>query len=217
MRVETGEFVSVVGSVDLDTGEASIDYVNPTKRRIVPDADAAAGPLRPGGRVELIVEGDDGTVIASVPVLVREPSSPDARGRRIALVQEELPRLPGMRTLRLRVGGTDRASFTAKPEPAQAADPVPVNLMGPVPTSRNRLGLATPHPTAPERGVTYTVQVKPDDASVWTPLAVGRPTPEFELDRNQVPAARHAKVRILRTTGFEEHVVSELDVRLDFE
>ena len=61
----------------------------------------------------------------------------------------------------------------------------------------------------PVSGVTYSVQVKPDNKETWDTIAVGRPTPQVDVDRNQFAGAKSATVRVLRTTGFDEDVIAE--------
>ena len=61
----------------------------------------------------------------------------------------------------------------------------------------------------PVAGVTYSVQVRPDNKSTWDTIAVSRPTPEVDVDRNQFAGANRAEVRVLRTTGFDEVIAED--------
>jgi len=61
----------------------------------------------------------------------------------------------------------------------------------------------------PAAGVTYSVQVKPDNKETWDTIAVSRPTPDVDVDRNQFAGAKRATIRVLRTTGFNEDVIAE--------
>jgi hypothetical protein len=40
-------------------------------------------------------------------------------------------------------------------------------------------------------------------------IAVSRPTPDVDVDRNQFAGAKRATIRVLRTTGFNEDVIAE--------
>jgi hypothetical protein len=72
-------------------------------------------------------------------------------------------------------------------------------------------------PVQPEPGVSYTIQVQPAGEQAWQTIAVGRKTPEVVIDRNQFPGAERARVRVLRSTGFEDSVIAEDDMDLRFD
>ncbi|MFJ2689441.1 hypothetical protein [Pseudomonas sp. NPDC087336] len=80
----------------------------------------------------------------------------------------------------------------------------------------HRLSVSAVAETLPEQGVTFTVQVKPEGTQAWQTITVGRERPDIQLDRNQFPSARKARVRILRSTGFDDEIFAEEEVKLDF-
>ncbi|MCF2134490.1 MULTISPECIES: hypothetical protein [Burkholderiaceae] len=45
---------------------------------------------------------------------------------------------------------------------------------------------------------------------------MGRETPHAEIDRNQFPGVNAVKVRVLRSTGFEDELFSEQEVDLNY-
>ena len=59
--------------------------------------------------------------------------------------------------------------------------------------------------------------MRPAGEQTWQTIAVGRRTPEVVIDRNQFPGAESAKVRVLRSTGFEDSIVAEDEIDLRFD
>jgi hypothetical protein len=106
--------------------------------------------------------------------------------------------------------GAERSRFTAgAPAPLNPTAPAAAGVQG----SRRAMRAG---PTPAEPGVTYTVQVKPENSTQWSTIAVGRANPSFDLDRNQFPGAKRAVVRVLRSTGISQTIVSEQEMSLEF-
>lgn len=207
-KILHGEFVHVVGAVDLKNGRGQILYVNPASTSVAA-AEVAGHPA-----VELVVTGADGEELGRIhPVLRTPPPRPDAGDE--ALIQQDIPFVPGMRSVRLLVNGEEQDRFEAgapAPEAVSVAGILPLDgLAGP--GRRRHLDLTGLMP-AHQPGVSYTVQVRPEGAAHWSTIAVGRPEPSLEVDRNQFPGTGRARVRVLRTTGFEEEVVADQEVDL---
>jgi hypothetical protein len=206
VRQQAGDFVHVVATVDTQAPEGRILYVNPATSATTSDAEVDP-------EVELVVTNAEGAELARSAVVVRRSSCEPGRSNRTGLVQADLPRQAGMKSIDLMVRGQSVAHYEAgapAPPPANVA----LNLAaGPSP-HRQLLSLSDLPAVAPTAGVTYSVQVKPDNSEFWNTIAVGKATPNVELDRNQFSGARRAAVRVLRTTGFDEDVMVDTVVDL---
>lgn len=120
-----------------------------------------------------------------------------------------------MRSIVLLVDGKEVSRFDAGMSTAPMQDTLMGLEMsaGPSP-NRQMLTLTQAQGLQPTPGVTYSVQVKPDTGKHWSTIAVGRPTPKVEIDRNQFAGAKKAEVRVLRTNGFDESVIAHDVVNL---
>lgn len=199
--IKGGDFVHIVATVNVKKAEGKILYVNPSSSTI--DSDAATEP-----GVELLVADAAGQELFREPVVVRKSSCDDHSD--VGMIQVDILRQPGMQAIVLLVNGKAVARYEAgtSAPTAPEADVALEAAAGPSP-HRRTLTLEEAAEIEPQSGVTYSVQVKPDNSDNWNTIAVGRPTPKVEIDRNQFAAATKARVRILRTNGFEEDVIAE--------
>ena len=206
--IQTGNFVHVVATVNTKSGEGQIRYVNPATSTIRTDAAREAG-------VELVVEDAQGAELHREAVVIRRSSCEGGGRGDVGLIQADLPYQAGMKSLALLVDGKEVSRYVAG-EPPMAAAPVSLGLealAGAAPHHRS-LTLDQAAGLQPTAGVTYSVQVKPDTGGPWNTVAVGRPTPTVDIDRNQFAGAKKAEVRVLRTTGFNEEVIAQETVSL---
>jgi hypothetical protein len=216
-------FVHVIAIVDLTHVSGDIKYVVPVAR----PASAAEPVAAARGRVQLLVRGAAGAELERVPIAVciASCSSVADGAERIegGLVQHTL-RLPdGAAGFDLMIDGRRVDSFDAPPDEEPAAPSLDLAratlaAAGPmldieVPPSPHRKAL-TGGEVMPEAGTSYTVQVKPTAATAWTTLSVGRPTPAFNLDRNQFSGASEVDVRIIRNRGFRSNLHLERRISL---
>ena len=198
-RYSEGRFVHVVGLVDLDQGTGDISYVGPTGRGIL--REGAGNP-----RIELEVQdGAGGTLHVQTAELRRSSCAPpDVQN---GMIQEHLPFIEGMSKVLLKLDGNVVDTYEAGTPPAAAA-------LGLQPEAAGRMGVRAAAPLATERGVTYTVQVQPEGQAGWQTIAVGRRTPDAEVDVKQFPGARKLQVRVLQTDGFTSDEVMRREVVL---
>jgi len=225
-KLRRGDFVHVVATIDLGKDTGQIRYVNPAK--------TATSVEAPGdSRVEISLEDATGKTKKTIHPVVRfaSPESGSDQPTR-GLIQEDIEREPWMNVVRLLINGHEVSKF-------QGGEPSPrpgllrgmasgmakaIGLGGAMPAAMvvPQLELATPSPDRPQRrqlrmtslepprtGVKYSVQVQPEGSKTWETIAIGRDTPEIEIDRNQFPGARLVNVRVVETTGFDEHVMAE--------
>lgn len=206
--IKTGNFVHVVATVNTKAQEGKILYVNPSTSTVESDAPASDS-------VQLVVLDDNGRELSREAAVVRKSSCADSHRDDVGLIQADLPRLPGMKSVLLTIGNKevsryDAGAATAVPQAANLA------LAGETPgaPNRRRITLAQAAGLKPTAGVTYSIEVKADNGAHWNTIAVGRPVPQVDIDRNQFSGATKADVRVLRTTGFDEEVIAQETVNL---
>jgi|SRR5262245_6865811 len=211
-KVEKGKYVHVVAVVDLDNETGELRYVNPAMTAVTSN-----DPGHPD--VEMTVEGATGAERKSWHPVVRF-ASPEPGEAKVGLIQEDVPYEPWMKVIRLYVKGKEVAKYEAGAPDAAAAVTAAAAAgasltLAPAPANRpNKRSLRMDREVQPRAGITYTVQVRPEGAGAWHTIAVGRDKPDAEIDRNQFPGASRVDVRVLQTTGFDEHVLSERSVDL---
>jgi hypothetical protein len=206
-ELKTGSYVHVVATINMKTGDGKILYVNPATSTIVSEAS-------PEPNVELAVTNREGKQVYRAPVVVRRSSCDHDQPNDVGLIQADLPQTPDMKSVSLLFNGNEASRYEGgQPAPAAGAASG-LELAAGASTNRQRLKISDLAGLAPAAGVTYSVQVKPDTGGPWNTIAVGRPTPEVDLDRNQFAGAKNATVRVLRTTGFDEHIIAEDKVDL---
>jgi hypothetical protein len=207
VALKPGAYANVVGWIDLGTGKGEILYVNPATRAIETSA-----PGHPD--VELVVEDEANAEVMRLHPVVRLSSCDGPTQATTGLIQQDVPVKAGMKRVRLLYKGGEVHSFTA----GSRTVPAGAVLMGlaPVgPAHPHRRDLRATQDVAPEPGVTYTIQAKPEGAGAWQTIAVGRQTPAAALDKNQFPGARRVEVRVLRSTGFADSVVTQQTIDVD--
>lgn len=184
-------------------------YVNPSVSTIASDAATDKD-------VELVAYDGTGKEVYREPVVIRRSSAEPDRPNEVGLIQADLPRVSGMKSVSLQLKGKEISRYeagAAPPGPTAGAT-FGLELAGAAAASRRPLRIDQLGGLQPVAGVTYSVQVKPDNKSTWDTIAVSRPTPEVDVDRNQFAGAKRAAVRVLRTTGFDEEIIAEDTVDL---
>lgn len=200
--LKPGDFVHVVATVNLDLVEGKILYVNPSKASLETDA-----PRDPN--VELVIKDLDGRSLHREAVVVRQPACEGGSTTSNSLVQADLPKVDGMNSISLVVNHHEVSQFVAG-KPLSAPQNLSLGLSKSGPSiHRRQLTLGQAFLLNPSPGVSYSIQVKPDSGGPWNTIAVGRPTPKIEIDRNQFSGARQAEVKVLRTTGFDEEIIAQ--------
>jgi hypothetical protein len=204
LAVKTGNFVHIVATINMETGEGRILYVNPATSTIA--STAARDP-----NVEILAENANGTVIHRENAVVRRSSYDPKQPHAVGLIQADIPQDPTMTAVTLRFKGKEVSRYQAgemAPLPPGGVSLSAGPVLDDKPNKRS-LTIAELAQLGPAPGVTYTIQVKPDTGGPWHTIAVGRKTPHVELDRNQFAGAKSVTVRVLRTTGFQEEVLAE--------
>jgi hypothetical protein len=206
--IQQGNFVHVVATVNLKLGEGQIRYVNPSSNTLRTEATREAA-------VELVAEDAAGTVLHRETVVLRRSSCEGGSQGDVGLVQADLPYQAGMKAVALVINGKEVSRYQAGELPAIAVAAT-LGLQATAGQAPHHRWLTLHEATglAPVAGITYSVQVKPDVGNAWNTIAVGRPTPVIDIDRNQFAGATKAEVRVLRTTGFDEEVIAQETVNL---
>ena len=206
-EIRTGSYIHVVATINMKTGDGKILYVNPAKSTIISEA-------TPEPHVELAVANREDKQVYRAPVVVRRSSCDHDQPNDVGLIQADLPQTPDMKSVSLLFNGQEVSRYEGgQPAPAPGAASG-LELAPGASTNRQQLKISELAGLEPAAGVTYSVQVKPDTGGPWNTIAVGRPKPEVEFDRNQFAGAKNATVRVLRTTGFDENIIAEGTVDL---
>lgn len=208
-QVKAGQYVHVVATINVETGEGNIRYVNPATVALASDA-------VPDAAVEIVAADAAGKELFRGPVVVRRSSPEPDRSDAVGLIQADIPSMAGMQSVALLFNGKQVDRYEGGVMPDEA--PVSGMKLGLQPSvagaHKQQLTIGQLGAVPPAPGVTYTVQVKPEGAGPWNTVAVGRPTPNVEIDRNQFPGAKKAEVRVLKTTGFQEEVIADEMIEL---
>jgi hypothetical protein len=220
------KLIHVLGTVDLEQGTGELLYVNPIRAGGVPAAGANAGAAGPPDTAappprpfELVAQSAQGRELGRFRPPILLPSEAGDKPTD-GMIDIAIPFVEGMSRLVLLYDGKEAAVFEAGAPAAAAADAPasgPAIAMGAAPPGHpEKREMTVEGAPEGEPGVSYTVQVRPEGHRAWQTIAVGKNSPEFQLDRNQFPGAASASVRVLRSTGFDNEVVDEKLVDLRF-
>ncbi|MCF4129935.1 hypothetical protein [Methylobacterium sp. SyP6R] len=202
-ELKTGDYVHVVATVDTKAAQGKILYVNPATSTLFSDAEPDPG-------VVLVVRDSTGKTLHEQAAVVRRSSCEHGQPSDTGLIQADVPKIKDMSSVALLVGDKEVSRYDAGAAPAAPRTAtLGLGPPGSPDSTRRPLSVKELDGIAATPGVTYSVDVKPDTGAPWTTIAIGRPTPKVEFDRNQFPGARSATVRVTRTTGFDESVIAE--------
>ena len=195
-----GRFVHVVGIVNLASGKGEILYVNPATVAVT------GGDGSPD--VMLVIHDAQNKELANIHPVLRVSSCHNANDSETAMIQEDLPFLNDMVSISLLIRGNIVATFVSGESVSATAgapsgnDGIALGMQGPKLVVNAAAATSQP-------GISYTVQVRPTGDDRWSTIAVGRATPDIEVDVSQFPGVKSATMRVLRTTGFTESLVAE--------
>lgn len=238
------KYINLIATVDLAKRKGKILYVNPVGAEAAGTApeqpvDNFAQGIDPAraqeqefvSNLEILLESVEGEVLKRIRPRLKvsqcqalPPANPDAPGERAAapapasgsgIIDEFIPVVPGFNKAVLVYKGEELSSFVSGGSVFGAAGMREVRKsLGGIPS---RMSLRTAATMLPEKGITFTVQVMPEGTRAWQTIAIGRDRPVAQLDPNQFPGAERARVRILRSTGFDDEIFVEEEVKLGFE
>ncbi|WP_226575475.1 hypothetical protein [Acuticoccus sediminis] len=213
--------VQVIGSLDFAKKAGKILYVLPSSRAPTTAAETQPRLERPRKTpmIEIFAKNAAGATLSQTAVPAQLPS--DAHDPSEALIDTKIPVPAGTVALELKLSGetvdTFRPGAAMQAPGAGAHAEAPGVDLGPGLPGENARMMSPRMKMAPADGVTFTVEVLPEGENTWHTIAVGRPTADMKIDRNQFPGAERARVRVLRSTGFEEQVVADDTVDLRFD
>lgn len=210
---EVTRLAHVVATIDTEDADGKILYVNPSNINSS-NADQAAR-LAAGGNVELVLRDADGGELGRVYPEVRYDACSGQDDVRPGLIQHDIDVPENLAIVELVRDGEVLDTF--RPEAPEVEPDMTAGLTLAAPltgldSNRSRFGAAD---VGHREGVTYLIQVKPDNALSWSTLSIGRKTPEFEIDKNQFPGARYLTVRVIRNAGFTRKVMDEREIPLE--
>ena len=194
--------ISVVGTVNLTKGEGKIEYVNP-----LPEGQPSRSA--PDSPVTLRITRADGQVLHEYSVGVNPLSCTPPGQDRLALLDAVLAVHPDARVIEMSVAGNVVDAFRA------GATSPDVRGLRQTDAEGNQLSLAWETGAEAEGESTYSVQVSTDEGRTWQTLAVGLPTPDVAIDRDQFRGAGNVLVRVIATDGFRRSVVTSEPLSID--
>ncbi|HEY0405128.1 MAG TPA: hypothetical protein VGC89_05340 [Pyrinomonadaceae bacterium] len=223
VRMDSGNFINIVGTVNLTKVSGKIMYVNPVSGVLAPQADE-------NSRATIRVRGADNQALAEYPAPVKLNTCADPGKDEEGVVDAAIPRQPAARSLELLIDGqvVDTFQATAPPpeignvrrreveeDEVEAAD---------APSRTEELvsfewdvgsGEEDEVADAQSSNITYNVQVSTDGGATWQTVAVGRATPDATIDRNQFQDAEQIMVRVIATNGFDNSVATSDAIPVD--
>ena len=220
VRMEAGEFINVVATVNLTRKTGKIKYVNPVSSVLVPKDE-------PDSPVMIRVRSADGGVVAEHRAPVKLNTCLEPNKDRKGLVDVALPRRREAATLELLIDEQLVDTFRAG-----GAPPIPSNLRrrelaedetAPprVGTSEDALSLEWDAPVSEDEGgehaagnLTYNVQASTDGGRTWQTLAVGLTEPTTTIDQGEFQDAGSVMLRIIATNGFDSSVMTSDEMPL---
>lgn len=210
---EIDRFAHVVASIDTATGEGRIRYVLPAKKRT--GSVDQAGPDAADKQVRLVLKDAAGKEIGRVQPELRFEACHEAEQPHRAIIQQDIVVSDALSAIELEYQGKTVDTFHAGPQEAvdhQFRETATFGLPLPGDPSKLSVGTASIDSRA---GVSYMVQAKPDNADHWQTLAVGQPTPDFVVDKNQFPGASELEVRVTQNAGFQSRTVDQRTIKLE--
>jgi hypothetical protein len=194
--------ISVQATVNLTKEEGKIEYVNPLSQ-------GEASHTESDSPVTLRTKRADGQVLHEYQVSVKPLSIRSPEGDRLGLVDAVLAVDPDAKEVELSVAGHTADTFRASETPPD------VRGLSRVATEEPTLSMAWETEAESGEDQTYMVQVSTDNGRTWETLAVGLPTPEVTIDRNQFYGAENVLVRVIATDGFRRSVVTSEPLPID--
>jgi hypothetical protein len=205
--------IHVIARVDKSNNQGAILYVNPAQMR----SNAAPEAALDAREYALVLRNPSNEEIGRVYPQVRYSACVDGEDAQQGLIQQDIELIGDLSVIELErngavldrfqqnVGGTDNVSL----DDANAG----LVMEAGIDADDHRIKMSTAGITDSE-GTSFLVQALPDNGTNWQTLAVGRKTPDFELDKNQFPGAKNVKVRVMRNVGFkqDEYSSSSIDI-----
>jgi hypothetical protein len=196
VNMASGDFISVVATVNLTKRTGEILYVNPVSSAL------AASTVADTNVVEIRVLDADGQTLQAYPAPVKLNACADTGQDEAGIVDAIIPVHPGVRQLELVLDGQVLDTFRAG-----GAAPEVSNLhRDDVTESVFSFAWDTAAAEAEPTKLTYNVQVSTDDGQSWQTVAVGRTTPDVTIDRTQFEPGTRVTVRVVATDGFTNTV-----------
>ncbi len=220
------QLVNVIGSVDLKAKSGRIMYVNPGSGENSDGTSGQnAGPQPTGGqpalgKAEIVMLDNMSVEVGRVPADLHVSSCKPGEIPVSAIINQDIPLVGATRRLILELDGKPVAEFVTDKDAvgspqASASSPRAMGLGPPVAGKPHHqpLDVAGADVTA-RAGVSFTVQIAPDDSKRWETIAVGVDTPNVDIDRHQFQGAKRLRIRVLRSTGLSESLFAEDELDL---
>lgn len=210
---EGESFAHVIASVDLAAGQGRIKYVLPS--RAPTSSTPQTGTEGETFGVSLVLKDAEGAEIGRIHPELRFETCHDENEHRRALIQQDIAVTGALSEIDLEYHGKTLDAFKPSAPPSVDLNISDNMTLGPpLPGTLNKLSFRATK-VEPRRGVSYMVQAKADNATQWQTLAVGQPSPDFVIDKNQFPGAASLELRVTQNAGFESRTVDQRTIKLE--
>jgi hypothetical protein len=222
VKMESGNFINVVATVNLTRGTGKIKYVNPVSSVLVPEAGEES-------QVRIRVRAADGEVLREYPAAVKLNTCTEPGKDQKGVVDTAITLQPEARALELLIDGKTVDTYQAIAPPPEISN---IRRRETVEDASDALSTESADnlvafewdvagggdaalADAATSNITYNVQVSTDGGNTWQTVAVGRTTPDATIDRSQFPDAAHIMVRVIATNGFDNSVATTDAIPVD--
>lgn len=202
VMMDSGDFINVIGIVNLTRETGKIEYVNPVSKVLVPESvDESPVTIRE--------KNSDNEVLREIPAQIKLNSCANPDEDQTAIVDFVTPYNPEIAALELLINGKIVDTFSPG-----ALETPNISLLSAV-SADTSTELAWDAAADADSNIRYNVQVSDDDGASWETVAVGKTTPDLTIDREQFQAAERLQVRVIATNGFRSSIVTTQDLPLD--
>ena len=213
-RIVTGQFLSVVGTVNLTAETGSIDFVNPVPRGFMSDEPVS------GATIRLLNEQGEEIGRRDVPILL---SSEQHHGEdRMGVIDALVPADPMTRSLVLELDGREIARRTVAGE--ESIPQSMISVAGVAGTATISVTLEDGFTTFLLEGAQissldsnfdYKFEISTDGGDTWQVIALGLKTPIAGVDLSGLDAGETIQVRAAVNTGLATRIVSEREFTVE--
>lgn len=201
VKMDSGNFINVIGIVNLTRRTGTIEYVNPVENVLVPETAGQSS-------VTIRELNSDDQVLRESPVQIKLDSCSDPDEDQMAIIDFVTPYNQEISSLQLLVNGEVVDDYSPG-----ALTPPEINLSGRVSTdAAMKLSWEGANP---DDNIKYNLQASTDEGVTWETLAVGKNTPSLTIDRENFKDASSVQVRVIATNGFTSSVIVQETINLE--
>jgi hypothetical protein len=198
----SGNFINIVGTINLTKKSGSILYVNPVSNVLAPKS-------KEDSPVQIRVRDGEGQLLQEYPATFKLNSCQNPDEDRTGIIDATIPSQPEARVLEMVLDGAVVDTYRAGTVPSDVAN------VRRTEATDEAMTFAWDSPEAEDESVTYNVQLSTDEGQTWQTVAVGHPSPDVTIDRNQFAEGTNVRVRVIATDGFTNRIVTSDSFSVD--